>query len=259
MAVPPPTAPVESAGPGEAPYRQAAHEVVEFFAGDGLVMKGKRVADVGCGDGMTDLVLAAEAGPDLVVGFDLTPVDPRELEKQALEDGVVTRYPGNLEFRQCGPERLTAEDASFDYVFSWSAFEHIANPLPVLREIRRVLRPGGTLMIQVWPFFYSKHGSHLWDWYPEGFAPLLHDTDTVIGRVRDNPDLGPPWSELLIKAYRELNRITVDELHRDLMVAGFRIAKLQLLTETFHIPPELASLPPSLVGISGVKLLACIR
>jgi SAM-dependent methyltransferase len=242
-----------------APYRQAADEVMAFFAGDGLSLAGKRVADIGCGDGMTDLVLAAEAGPELVVGFDLSPVDPEKLAEQARAAGVAATYPDNLEFRQCEPERLNADDASFDYVFSWSAFEHVANPLPVLREIRRVLEPRGTLMIQVWPFFYSKHGSHLWDWYPDGFASLLHDTDTVVGRVRDHPELGPPWSELLLDAFRDLNRITVDELHRYLMIAGFRIGKLQLLTETLHIPPELESLPPSLVGVSGVKLLACRR
>jgi SAM-dependent methyltransferase len=230
--------------------------VVSFFGGDGMVLTGKRVADIGCGTGMTDLLVAVEAGPELLVGFDLLPVDTKELERQAVQAGVVARYPHNLEFRVCEQERLPADDDTFDYVFSWSAFEHIGNPIPVLREIRRVLKPSGTLMIQVWPFFYSKHGSHLWDWYPAGFAPLLHDTSTVVDRVRGNPDLGPPWTDALLAAYGDLNRITADELHRCLMIAGLRMGKLELLTEALHIPAELDCLPPSLVGISGIKLLA---
>ena len=195
-------------------HRQAAAEVVQFFGEDGVVLGGKRVADIGCGKGMTDLILATEAGPELLVGFDLEAVDTQELDDLARKAGVVDRYPGNLEFRECEPERLFADDASFDYAFSWSSFEHIVNPLPVLREIRRVLKPTGILMIQVWPFFHSQHGSHLWDWFPAGFAPLLYDTDTVLNRVLGNPDLGPPWSQEIVRAYAELNRITVDELHR---------------------------------------------
>jgi hypothetical protein len=34
------------------------------------------------------------------------------------------------------------------------------------------------------------------------------------------------------------------------------MAKLELITEPIHVPRELAFLPPSLLGISGVKLLA---
>jgi SAM-dependent methyltransferase len=40
-------------------------------------------------------------------------------------------------------------DASFDYVRSNHSFEHIVNPLEVLKEIRRILRPGGKLFIGV--------------------------------------------------------------------------------------------------------------
>ena len=43
------------------------------------------------------------------------------------------------------------------------------------------------------------------------------------------------------------------------MIAGFRIGKLELISEPVHIPPELESLPPSVIGISGVKLLAGLR
>ena len=74
--------------------------------------------------------------------------------------------------------------------------------------------------------------------------------------VRAHPDRGPAWVDQLLAAFRELNRITVDDLHRALMAARFRVTKVQLQSECFHIPPELAHLPLSTLAVSGVKLLA---
>ncbi|MGH9282126.1 MAG: class I SAM-dependent methyltransferase, partial [Acidimicrobiales bacterium] len=186
-------------------------------------------------------------------------VDVDGLLLRARARGVLTELPCNLRFEHCGPEQLPAPDGSFDHVFSWSAFEHVVRPVAVLREVRRVLRPGGVLMIQLWPFYHSKHGSHLWDWFPDGFAQLLWDPAEVERRVRARPDLGPGWTDNLLSAFGELNRITVDDLQRALLMAGFDVTSLELLTECFHIPPELAHLPLSVLGISGVKLLAVPR
>lgn len=236
---------------------EAARQIVDFM--DGIPLAGTRVADIGCGDGSMDLGFLQVAQPELLVGFDIVPVDTGHLLTGAAAGGFASSLPANLRFELCEEDRLPAPDDSFDHVFSWSAFEHILRPLAILREVHRVLRPGGVLMIQLWPFYHSKHGSHLWDWFPDGFPQLLLDDDTIATAVRSNPDVGPSWSEELLVAYRELNRITVDDLHRYLMLANFRVAKLELLTEGFHIPPELAFLPPSLLGISGVKLLAVPR
>lgn len=237
-------------------HYDASREVIDFFAGDGIALKGADVADIGCGDGAMAMGVAQMAEPASLVGFDIVPVDTHRLLKSATATGLGERLPPNLVFERCEEERLPAADASFDYVFSWSAFEHILQPVSVLREMHRVLRPGGVVMIQVWPFFHSKHGSHLWQWFPDGYAQLLHDTETIGRTVRASPESGPAWVDQILEAYGELNRVTVDDLHRYLMLAGFTIAKLELLTEQVHIPRELAYLPPSLLGISGVKLLA---
>lgn len=237
-------------------HYDAARDVLEFFAGDGIELKGSSVADIGCGDGAMALAVAQIAEPALMVGFDIVPVDTGRLVSCAGASGLATRLPPNLRFERCGQESLPAPDGQFDFVFSWSAFEHILQPVSVLREAHRVLRSGGVVMIQVWPFFHSKHGSHLWDWFPNGFAQLLHDAESIARIVRSEPERGPAWADQILDAYGELNRVTVDDIHRFLMLAGFTIAKLELITEPVHIPRELAFLPPTLVGISGVKLLA---
>jgi SAM-dependent methyltransferase len=252
----PPAAPVP--WPDES-FTGAAGQIISFFGDEGIDLCGTRLADIGCGDGVTDLGVFLRADPAVLVGFDLTPVDTASLAARAAAEGVATSLPHGLRFETCGPEHLPAEDDSFDHVFSWSAFEHVVRPNAVLRDVHRILRPGGTLMIQLWPFYHSKHGSHLWDWFPDGFPQLLHDPFEIERRVLAEPDKGPGWTVELLRAFRELNRITLDDLHRALLYARFTVTKLELLHEPFHVAPELSHLPLSLLAIAGVKLLAVPR
>lgn len=234
----------------------AAREVLDFFAGDGIQLKGCDVADIGCGDGAMAFGVATMAEPASLVGLDIVPVDTGRILSCAAATGLGAELPSALRFEVCGEESLPGPDGQFDFVYSWSAFEHVLQPVAVLREAHRVLRPAGVVMLQVWPFYHSKHGSHLWHWFPDGFAQLLHDTEDIASVVHSAPESGPAWADQILEAYGTLNRVTVDDIHRYLMLAGFTIAKLELITEPVHIPRELAFLPPSLLGISGVKLLA---
>src|SRR5205807_894976 len=122
-------------------------------------------------DGILCLGVAHKGRPSRLVGFDVNPTDVHHLGRRAQEEGVPPTADG-LEFQGCEPDRLPAPDNSFDIATTWSAFEHIADPQAVLREIRRILRPSGVLFLQLWPFYYSERGSHLWDWFPEGFHHL---------------------------------------------------------------------------------------
>ena len=56
--------------------------------------------------------------------------------------------------------------------------------------------------------------------------------------------------------YRSLNKITLDELHRALLVNRFAVSKLKLLTQAVHIPRPLWNRSLADVGIGGVELLA---
>lgn len=65
--------------------------------------------------------------------------------------------PGTVEFcrrrglpaNQMEPDRLPFADGSFDSVLMDNVLEHIAEPGPVLAEVRRVLRPSGRLVVGV--------------------------------------------------------------------------------------------------------------
>ncbi|HET9050796.1 MAG TPA: class I SAM-dependent methyltransferase [Candidatus Dormibacteraeota bacterium] len=234
-------------------YDEAASKLIDFLAGYGVGLAGRDVADIGCGDGIIDLGIVHKAAPARLVGYDVNPTNLDHLRGECRREGISDALPESLEFAVCGETSIPAADSSFDAVVSWSAFEHIAEPTPVLREVRRILRPGGLVFIQVWPFYFSEHGSHLTEWFPEGFAQLVHSRDEVEARVRGGAT-DPAWAEYMLNAH--LNRITVDDLHRHLLTAGLRVAKLHLLSDAVHVPAALAHYPPSWIGVTGVLLLA---
>jgi SAM-dependent methyltransferase len=235
-------------------YVEAVGTVIDFFGGDGISLTGKRIADIGCGDGIIDLGVTMAAKPDRLVGFDILTTDVAELARRAADQIGLAELPDNLFFATSDEVGLPAEDASFDYVISWSAFEHIADPVAVLREVRRILVDDGVLFIQLWPFYHSAHGTHLVDWYPDGFAQFKHSNADILRTVRQ---AGPPaMATEMLEVYRTLNGITADDLQLALWRAGFRIVKVELDSEAVHIPDEAAHLPLSTVAISGIKLLA---
>lgn len=237
-------------------YNLAAVQIIEFLSGDFISLAGKRVADIGCGDGIIDLGLAARTSPASLVGFDIRPVDPGLLSELAEENGVPSQLPRALQFRTCSPQRLPAADESFDLAISWSAFHHMRDPLSMVHEIRRVLRPGGMLMIQVYPLFHSQHGSLLEPWFPDGFAQLLHTPEQISAAVRTKPGPDPDWAEAMLDTSFNLNRLKVDELGRFLRLGRFLVRRIHLIGEDTHLPVQAADLPLSHVGIGGVKLLA---
>jgi SAM-dependent methyltransferase len=84
-------------------------------------------------------------------------VDARFETALAKELGV-PRLP-RVRVLQMSATAMTFPDASFDFVYSHSVFEHIDDPRAALEEVRRVLRPGGAAYISV--HIYTSHsGSH---------------------------------------------------------------------------------------------------
>lgn len=98
------------------------------------------VLDAGCGNGLFGRYFKEKTGCRLV-GVDGSPY--------ALEEA---RRAGYDEVQLCpdmGASALPFPDASFDFVLCKDVLEHLLMPLDLLRELRRVLRPGGTLLCHV--------------------------------------------------------------------------------------------------------------
>jgi SAM-dependent methyltransferase len=99
---------------------------------------GQRVLDVGCGSGVY-LRAAADRGAE-VAGLDAS---------EALLDIARRRVP-EADLRRGDLQFLPYGDASFDVVSGFNSFFFAADMVAALREARRVAKPGGTVLIQVW-------------------------------------------------------------------------------------------------------------
>jgi SAM-dependent methyltransferase len=103
---------------------------------------GRRVLEVGCGAG-TDLARFAKGGA-LVSGVDLSPsaiaLARSNFEQQGLQ--------GDL--READGEHLPFADDSFVLVYAHGVVQYTADPRALVRECRRVLKPGGQAIFQVY-------------------------------------------------------------------------------------------------------------
>jgi SAM-dependent methyltransferase len=104
--------------------------------------RGKRVLEIGCGMG-TDGSQFAAAGADYV-GVDLT----EAAVGLARENLALRGLPG--ECIATNAEQLPFPDASFDHVYSFGVIHHTSDPSAVLEQVKRVLRPGGTLTVMLY-------------------------------------------------------------------------------------------------------------
>ncbi len=114
---------------------------------------GLRVLDVGCGSRPYDPLFAGAAE---LVGFDV-PENP-----QADLHGFIDAIP--------------AEDASFDLVLCIQVLEHVPDPAAAVRELRRVVRPGGRVLASTHGIApYHPHPDDLWRWTHQGLERLFRD------------------------------------------------------------------------------------
>ncbi len=104
---------------------------------------GETVLDLGSGAGIDAFLAAREVGPTgRVVGVDMTP----EMLERARTAAVRHGY-ANVEFREGRLEKLPLEDASVDAVTSNCVINLVPEKAAVFREVARVLKPGGRLVV----------------------------------------------------------------------------------------------------------------
>jgi ubiquinone/menaquinone biosynthesis C-methylase UbiE len=97
--------------------------------------------DVGCGTGALLHTLSATHPAAQLFGVDPVP------EMLAV---ARRRLSPSVELREAWAEQLPFAEARFDVVVSCNVFHYIHEPFAALREMRRVLRPGGELVITDW-------------------------------------------------------------------------------------------------------------
>lgn len=180
-----------------------AHDLMEIAG----LRSGERVLDVACGTGAVTRLAAERVGETgAVTGLDINP-GMLEVARSVAPPDV------EIDWRQGSAESMPLPDESFDVVLCQLGLQFVADRPAALREMRRVLAPGGRLVLSVTgptppPFIVldealSEHISpELGRFVHAVFS--LHDPDEVKGLVSD---------------------------------AGFRDVNVQRRVRELHIPP----------------------
>jgi SAM-dependent methyltransferase len=103
---------------------------------------GERVLDVGCGAGTAELILSAlQPGGVHFVGVDLLHQRLRDARRAMRDQDVAA------ELATADASRLPFAAETFDAAFAVAVLQHVPRPRAVIDHLRRVLRPGGRLVL----------------------------------------------------------------------------------------------------------------
>lgn len=101
---------------------------------------GQRVLDVGCGTGWAVRTIAHQEPAAFACGLDIS----RAMLRQAQRRRDAAPHAA---FVQADSEHIPCKDGTFDAVICSSSFHHYPDPVTALREMRRVLKTGGALLL----------------------------------------------------------------------------------------------------------------
>jgi ubiquinone/menaquinone biosynthesis C-methylase UbiE len=171
--------------------------------------RGLKVLEIGCGLG-TDGAQFAEAGADYT-GVDLTEAAV-ELARKRFE---LFNLPGN--FQTADAENLDFAGETFDLVYSHGVLHHTPETGKAIKEIHRVLRPGGRSMVMLYhrgSYNYRvnisvlrRAGAHLLKWGP-GIKLINKITGEPIDSLREHARLLKTEKESYLKPAEFLSQNT---------------------------------------------------
>lgn len=220
-------------------YEQA--EILEdIIHAETLFSAGSKVLEAGCGVGAQTRLLVKRSP-----GIDLTCIDISE--KSLATAQRLKEQPGfeAVTFRQENIHRLSFADAVFDHVFICFVLEHLDDPVAALVELKRVIRPGGSITV-----IEGDHGSCFW--YPETPESVAAWNGLITAQrdIGHDPNIGRRLTPLLTRAGFELQTCRPAWLYADrlkpalrdgmvnhIIVPMVRSAEEQILKDNL-VPPD---------------------
>lgn len=191
------------------------------------MFRDKVVLDVGCGAAGKS-VYYASLGAKRVYGLEILEKYRTDAEAIAERKGLA----GVFTFVCEDAAKMSFADNVIDTIIMNDAMEHVDDPLSVLQECRRVLKPGGRLYLNFPPYNHP-FGAHLSDAIGIPWVHRLFSEKTLVEAyktlVRDLPD-GAARVAFRITAdaqgreyFSYINRMTIKRFHRILPQSGFEL------------------------------------
>lgn len=176
------------------------------------VRPGDQVLDVACGTGAVARNAAHAVGTKgSVVGVDLNE-GMLEVAKEATRD-----VKPAIEYRQADAAALPFEDGRFDVVLCQQGFQFMPEKDTVLREMKRVLRPGGRLVFSVWRSLDHNPGWRIL-------------SDTLAQHV------DPDAAETMASPFAGMDR---EKIREKLQATGFQDLQLRMESRDLRVPREI--------------------
>jgi SAM-dependent methyltransferase len=175
-------------------------------------LRGDRMLDVGCGDGIYTVRLAENF--ERVDAIDIQ-ADRIELFRVRLQDNANSDH---FTVREMSVDQLDYDDDTFDLVTAIEVLEHVVDLDHALREIQRVLKPGGR-------FAFTTPNR----WFP-------FETHGVLYRGRRYSPARAPfltWIGPLHQRFSDARTFTAHELRRRLSAVGLRIQAVDYIMPPF--------------------------
>ncbi len=144
-------------------YSEREHErlhdqaatLTELLHGDTFYPDGAMVLEAGCGVGAQTVILAEKSPGAHFLSIDISHESLGKAKALTRERGFT-----NVGFQRADIYDLSFEEGSFDHVFVCFVLEHLSKPVVALRNLKKVLKPGGTITV-----IEGDHGSTYF--YPE--------------------------------------------------------------------------------------------
>ncbi|MEW6682916.1 MAG: methyltransferase domain-containing protein [Nitrospirota bacterium] len=185
-------------------------------------LRSGRCLDIGCGMG-GGVIAALKHGASLSVGID------RNLN-EFQHDMNFARFGEACNFFQVNADQAVMIQADvfkcdvfrgyFDYCILVDTIEHVPNQREFIRYAYRSLKPGGVLLVDTCPLYYSPVGHHLWQWFPKESDPWAHLRSDFDERLK-----AKGVDQWTIERYRQLNRVTYSEVIDMVSEAGFTVVR----------------------------------
>jgi SAM-dependent methyltransferase len=194
----------------------------------------RRVLEVGCGDGM--------------VGFALSTFG-HEAVLTDLEDWRDKRAAHLRFVKTDASAGLPLPDNSFDFACSYNTFEHLPDPLAAVRDIARVIKPGGLIHLDFNPLYASPWGMHAYRMLRMPYPQFLFSEPFVEAALKRMVihDLGQERTEL-----QPMNRWRLEQFRAAWREAGLIVVHENLYRADDHL--QLVADYPEAFGGRGLTL-----